>query len=209
MPKAPAPDGDGGGCSAPSIKSHPVQAAIDACFIDGHSHYSSEAPDGAFHILDFSSRELDQIDGSPTEAHPGVNGCVFGFDDSTPESIVRISHLYSLENSAHGESQVIGHFDSKCRSKSVNRPCPPNSALVGVDSQDMSPDLAPALRHCMDPAAPESGIVCSEGSAVEKPCSDSLAGKDVYFEHHEGDAAALTLDVHDAGSLPGTPAPYA
>ncbi|GMH01999.1 hypothetical protein Nepgr_003838 [Nepenthes gracilis] len=44
---------------------------------------------------------------------------------------------------------------------------------------------------------------CSEGIVDDKPCSDSLGGIDVSFEHHEVDAAALIVDVLDAGSLPG------
>ncbi|GMH19182.1 hypothetical protein Nepgr_021023 [Nepenthes gracilis] len=85
-----------------------VQAASDASSIDVHyvddgsSHCSLEAPDGVHHVLDNSSCDLEQSDGSPAGAHSGVDGLAYGIDDSTPDSIARISCLYSLDDSAHG-----------------------------------------------------------------------------------------------------------
>ncbi|GMH29541.1 hypothetical protein Nepgr_031384 [Nepenthes gracilis] len=81
--------------------------------------------------------------------------------------------------------------------------------LNGVQSGDVGAVKPSYPRPCLDPTVPESGIVCSEGSADKKPCSDSLTGKDVSFEHHEGDAVALTVAIHDDGSLPGPPASFA
>ncbi|GMH07525.1 hypothetical protein Nepgr_009365 [Nepenthes gracilis] len=79
--------------SSPIAESVLVQAADDACPIDVHSHCSHEVPDGTHHALDNSSRDLDQIDGSPAGAHSAVDGFAYGIDDSTPDSIARLSRF--------------------------------------------------------------------------------------------------------------------
>ncbi|GMH22173.1 hypothetical protein Nepgr_024016 [Nepenthes gracilis] len=63
----------------------------DAQSLDvGGSHYSLEFPVGAHHVLDFSSGNADQLDGSSL-AHELVV--------PTPDSIKRLSRKYSLDDS--------------------------------------------------------------------------------------------------------------
>ncbi|GMH04794.1 hypothetical protein Nepgr_006634 [Nepenthes gracilis] len=65
----------------------------------GDSHCSLEAPVGAQLVMDKSSCDLDQIDGSLDGVHSIEDCLAYGVDDSTPGSIARLSRKYSLDDS--------------------------------------------------------------------------------------------------------------
>ncbi|GMH25334.1 hypothetical protein Nepgr_027177 [Nepenthes gracilis] len=72
----------------------------DAQSLDvGGSHYSLEVPVGAHHILDSSSGNVDQLDGSIDGTHSAHSSLAHELVVPTPDSIKRLSRKYSLDDS--------------------------------------------------------------------------------------------------------------
>ncbi|GMH20939.1 hypothetical protein Nepgr_022781 [Nepenthes gracilis] len=69
---------------------------------DGGASYSTLGDlDGAHQDLDNTSCDLDQLEGSPDGGPTAENCLEYEVDDSTPDSIARISRKYSLVDSGH------------------------------------------------------------------------------------------------------------
>ncbi|GMH19242.1 hypothetical protein Nepgr_021083 [Nepenthes gracilis] len=66
--------------------------------VGGASHITLEDPDGAHQVMGNPSYVLDQLEGSPDEAHSAEDCLKYGVDDSTPGSIARLAHKYSLDD---------------------------------------------------------------------------------------------------------------
>ncbi|GMH18493.1 hypothetical protein Nepgr_020334 [Nepenthes gracilis] len=94
------------------IVAHFEDGGVSHCSLDkdGASHCFIEVPDGDHKVLGNPLGDMDQLGGPPDEDQSAGASFALGDEFSTPESIMRLSHKYSLEDS--------GQFNKMCPSDS-------------------------------------------------------------------------------------------